>query len=207
MLYFRKLLEAIGLLSFIIIISSVFLIHEITKENIVGTKDYYDAIIVLSGNPERAFRASKLYFKKKSRVIFLSKEQATYKNYFDPNDSKSTYKLYSDILVKNGVEPRNIVLYGVNNKSTIDEARELQKLDLSEYKDILIITDRYHVFRIDQMLKDVNVKFNYDFDITARSTDWYENKGSILIVFSELLKTYLYYIFEDFNSYQHYIAE
>ena len=123
MLYFRKLLEAIGLLSFIIIISSVFLIYEITKENIVGTKDYYDAIIVLSGNPERASRASKLYFKKKSRVIFLSKEQATYKNYFDPNDSKSTYKLYSDILVKNGVEPRNIVLYVVNNKSTIDEAR------------------------------------------------------------------------------------
>jgi len=207
LLYFRKLLEAIGLLSFIIIISSVFLIYAITKENIVGTKDYYDAIIVLSGNPERASRASKLYFKKKSRVIFLSKEQATYKNYFDPNDSKSTYKLYSDILVKNGVEPRNIVLYGVNNKSTIDEARELQKLDLSEYKDILIVTDRYHVFRVDQMLKDVNVKFNYDFDITAHSTDWYANKGSILIVFSEVLKTYLYYIFEDFNSYQHYIAE
>ena len=207
MLYFRKLLEAIGLLSFIIIISSVFLIYEITKENIVATKDYYDAIRILTENPERAFRASKLYFEKKSKVILLSKEQATYKNYFYPNDSKSTYKLYSDILVKNGVEPRNIVLYGVNNKSTIDEARELQKLDLSEYKDILIVTDRYHVFRVDQMLKDVNVKFNYDFDITAQSTDWYENKGSILIVFSEVLKTYLYYIFEDFNSYQHYIAE
>ena len=207
MLYFRKLLEAIGLLSFIIIISSFFLIYKITKENIVGTKDYYDAIIILSGNPDRAFRASKLYFEKKSKAIFLSKEKAAYKNYYDPNDSKRTYELYLDILVKNGVEPRNIVLYGVNNKSTIDEVRELQKLDLSKHRDILIVTDYYHVFRADQMLKDINVKFNYDFDITAPPTAWHENKDSILIVFSEVLKTYLYYIFEDFNSYQQYFAE
>ena len=207
MLYFRKLLEAIGLLSFIIIISSFFLIYKITKENIVGTKDYYDAIIILSGNPDRAFRASKLYFEKKSKAIFLSKEKAAYKNYYDPNDSKRTYELYLDILVKNGVEPRNIVLYGVNNKSTIDEVRELQKLDLSKHRDILIVTDYYHVFRADQMLKDINVKFNYDFDITAPSTAWHENKDSILIVFSEVLKTYLYYIFEDFNSYKQYILE
>ena len=115
--------------------------------------------------------------------------------------------MYLDILVKNGVEPRNIVLYGVNNKSTIDEVRELQKLDLSKHRDILIVTDYYHVFRADQMLKDINVKFNYDFDITVPSTAWHENKDSILIVFSEVLKTYLYYIFEDFNSYQQYFAE
>ena len=78
---------------------------------------------------------------------------------------------------------------------------------MSEYRDILIVTDRYHIFRANQILKDLNVKFNYDFDITSHSEDWYENKGSILIVFSELLKTYLYYIFEDFNSYKQYIPE
>ena len=78
---------------------------------------------------------------------------------------------------------------------------------MSEYRDILIVTDRYHVFRANQILKDFNVKFNYDFYIALHSANWYENKGSILIVFSELLKTYLYYIFEDFNSYKQYIAE
>ena len=72
---------------------------------------------------------------------------------------------------------------------------------------MLIVTDRYHVFRANQILKDINVRFNYDFDITIHSTDWYENKGSILIVFSELLKTYLYYKFGDFNSYKQYISE
>ena len=207
MLYFRKLLEAIGLFSVAIIIVSFLLVNNITRENPVDNKDQYDAIIVLSGNPERAFRASKLFFEKKSKIIFVSKEQAVFKNYFEPNNSKKTYELYLDILIKSGVDPKNIRLFGINNKSTIDEARELQKLDLSEYKDILIVTDRYHVFRVDQMFKDVNMKFNYDFDITAHSTDWYENKGSILIVFSEVLKTYLYYIFDDFNSYQQYIAE
>jgi hypothetical protein len=61
---------------------------------------------------------------------------------------------------------------------------------------MLIVTDRYHVFRANQILKDINVRFNYDFDITIHSTDWSENKGSILIVFSELLKTYKQYISE-----------
>ena len=207
MLYLRKLLEAIGLFSFVIIISSFFLVYKITKENQVDIKDHYDAIIVLSGNPERASRASELFFEKKSKIILLSKEQATYKNYYNLNDSKKTYELYLDILIKSGIDRKNIILYGVNNKSTVDEARELQKLDLSEYRNILIVTDRYHVFRANQILKGVDVKFNYDFDITAYSTDWYKNKGSILIVFSEVIKTYLYYIFEDFNSYKQYITE
>ncbi len=207
MLYFRKLLEVIGLFSAAIIIVSFLLVNKITKENPSDIKDHYDAIIILSGNPERAFRASKLFFEKNSKIIFLSKEQVVFKNYFEPNNSKKTYELYLDILIKSGVDPKNITLFGINNKSTIDEINELSRLDMSEYRDILIVTDRYHVFRANQILKDFNVKFNYDFYITLHSTNWYENKGSILIVFSELLKTYLYYIFEDFSSYKQYIAE
>ena len=207
MLYFRKLLEAIGLFSFVIIISSFFFVYEITRENSVKIKDRYDAIVILSGKPERAYRDSKLFFEKKSKIILLSKEQKICRNYFKPNDSKRTYELYLDILVKSGIEPKNIILFGINNKSTIDEVNELHKLDLSGYRHMLIVTDRYHVFRANQILKDINVRFNYDFDITIHSTDWYENKGSILIVFSELLKTYLYYIFGDFNSYKQYISE
>jgi uncharacterized SAM-binding protein YcdF (DUF218 family) len=207
LLYFRKLLEAIGLFSVALIIVSFLLVNKIARENPEDIKDHYDAIIVLSGNPERAFRASKLFFEKKSKTIFLSKEQAVVKNYFKLNNSKKTYELYLDILIRSGVDPKNIILFGVNNRSTIDEINELSRLDMSEHRDILIVTDRYHIFRANQMLKDSNVSFNYDFDITSYSEDWYENKGSILIVFSELLKTYLYYIFEDFNSYQHYIAE
>ncbi|MFL2568731.1 MAG: ElyC/SanA/YdcF family protein [Gammaproteobacteria bacterium] len=207
MLYFRKLLEAIGLFSAAIIIVSFLLVHKITKENPSDIKDHYDAIIILSGNPERAFRASKLFFEKNSKIIFLSKEQVVFKNYFEPNNSKKTYELYLDILIKSGVDPKNIRLFGINNKSTIDEINELSRLDMSEYRDILIVTDRYHVFRANQILKDFNVKFNYDFYIALHSANWYENKGSILIVFSELLKTYLYYIFEDFSSYKQYIAE
>jgi len=207
LLYFRKLLEAIGLFSVAIIIVSFLLVNKITRENPVDNKDHYDAIIVLSGNPERAFRASKLFFEKKSKIIFVSKEQAVFKNYFEPNNSKRTYELYLEILIRSGVDPKNIILFGVNNRSTIDEINELNRLDMSEYRDILIVTDRYHIFRANQILKDLNVKFNYDFDITSHSEDWYENKASILIVFSELLKTYLYYIFEDFNSYKQYILE
>ena len=207
MYYFRKLLEAIGLFSVAVIIVSFLLVNKITRVNPVDNKDHYDAIIVLSGNPERAFRASKLFFEKKSKTIFLSKEQAVVKNYFKLNNSKKTYELYLDILIRSGVDPKNIILFGVNNRSTIDEINELSRLDMSEHRDILIVTDRYHIFRANQMLKDSNVSFNYDFDITSYSEDWYENKGSILIVFSELLKTYLYYIFEDFNSYKQYIPE
>lgn len=205
MFYFRRLLEIIGLISIIILLSATILISKITESVTVNLKNQYDAIIILSGNLERASTASQLYFEKDTSVILLSKELATVDDYSNFNNHKKTYELYLDILNNRGIDKSNIILYGTNNRSTFDEVKELKKLDLKKYSNILIVTDRYHVFRANEIFKNMNVSFNYEFYRQNISVKWYENKKSILIVFSELMKCYLYYIFDDFNTYLGYV--
>ena len=205
MFYFRRLLEIIGLISIILFISAIFLINKITEPVTVNLKSQYDGIIILSGNLERASKASQLYFEKGANFILLSKELAVVQDYYSSNIHKKTYELYLDILSDRGIDKSNIILYGKNNKSTFDEVNELKKLDLIEYSNLLIVTDKYHVFRANKIFKNRDVAFNYEFYRQNESIKWYENKKSILIVFSELMKCYLYYIFEDFNTYLDYV--
>ena len=205
MFYLRRLLEIIGLITIIILISAIFLISKITEPVAVDLKSQYDAIVILSGNLERASKASQLYVEKDASIILLSKELATIVDYSHLGNHMKTYELYLDILNNRGINNSNIVLYGTNNKSTFDEVSELKKLDLIKYSNILIVTDRYHIFRANEILKNMNVAFNYEFYRQNTPVKWYENKRSILTVFSELMKCYLYYIFEDFNSYLGYV--
>ena len=183
----------------------IILISKITEPVTVNLKSQYDAIIILSGNLERASKASELYFEKDSNVILLSKELTTVDYYSYLSVNKKTYELYMDILNNRGIDKNNIILFGTNNESTFDEIKELKKLDLERYSNILIVTDRYHIFRANELFKNMDVAFNYEFYSQNTSIKWYENKKSILIVFSELMKCYLYYIFEDFNAYLDYV--
>mgnify|MGYP001254549046 CR=1 FL=1 len=203
--YFRKFLEVIGFILVIGIISTIFLINKITEPNLPSLKNHYDAIIILSGNFDRASRAIKLYNSKQSSIIFLSKETSMINHYSFPERTRKTYEIYLDILVNNGVDRNNIVLFGQNNKSTLDEVKQLKKLDLSKYSKILIVTDYYHVYRTNKLFQDMDITFDYDFDHQHISAKWYEDKRSMLVVFSELMKCYLYYIFEDFDNYLGYV--
>ena len=201
MFYFRRLLETIGLLSVIFIISSIFLINKITSNQSVPLQKQYDAIIILSGNFERASRASNLFFDKRSKYIYLSREEALINDYREPFKRKKTYEVYLEIIQTKGIHRNNVILFGSNNKSTLDEARELKKLNTQEISDVLVITDTYHRFRARKIFDSMSFPFKYDFDVPYQTHNWYEDKRSILIVLSELMKCYLYYIFEDFDVY------
>ena len=205
MFYFHRLLEFIGFISIIILLSAIFFVNKITEQKLIDTKDKYDAIIILSGNYERAHRASNLFFEKNANHILLSKEQAVIKNYIDPKLSKKTYELYQEILINNNIDPNSITLFGDNNESTFDEVKELKKLNLRQYKNILVVTDRYHIYRANLLFQNMNIGFNYDFHRQNYQDKWYKNKESILIILSELTKCYLYYTFGDFNKYLEYI--
>jgi len=203
--YFHRLLEFIGFISIIILLSAIFFVNKITEQKLIDTKDKYDAIIILSGNYERAHRASNLFFEKNANHILLSKEQAVIKNYIDPKLSKKTYELYQEILINNNIDPNSITLFGDNNESTFDEVKELKKLNLQQYKNILVVTDRYHIYRANLLFQDMNIRFDYDFHRQNYQDKWHKNKESILIILSELTKCYLYYAFGDFNEYLEYI--
>ena len=205
MLYFSRLLEIIGLISIIIFVSTLYLINQITDERHNVLENNYDAIIILSGNFDRASRASKLYFEKKAKYIYLSRENALIHNYSDPLKSKKTYEIYLNIINKNGIDRKNIIIYGTDNKSTIDEARELKKLEFKNNASVLIVTDIYHIYRANKIFEDMDFEFTFDFHYHQLTHNWFENKKSIMIVLSEVIKSYLYIIFEDFDAYLDYI--
>ena len=205
MIHFLRLLEIIGLISIIFFASTIYLTHQITKERSTILNNTYDAIIILSGNFDRASRASELYFEKKAKYIYLSRESAIIHDYFDLSKSKKTYEIYLNIIKKNDIDRKNIILYGIDNKSTIDEARELKKLDFNNISSVLIVTDIYHIYRANKIFEDMNFAFTFDFHRQKISYNWYENKKSIMIVLSEVMKYYLYNIFEDFDMYLDYI--
>ena len=205
MFYFRRFLEIIGLISIIFLASTIYLINQITDERSVVLKNNYDAIIILSGNFDRALRASQLYFDKKAKYIYVSRELALSNDYSDSLQSKKTYEIYLNIINKNGIDRKNIIIYGINNKSTIDEARELKKLDFRNISSVLVVTDIYHIYRANKIFEDMDFQFSFDFHYQQLSYKWYENKKSILIVLSEVMKCYLFNIFEDFDAYLDYV--
>ena len=116
-------------------------------------------------------------------------------------DKVQTYEVYLEIIQTKGIHRNNVILFGSNNKSILDEARELKKLNTQEISDVLVVTDTYHRFRARKIFDSMGFPFKYDFDVPYQTHNWYEDKKSILIVLSELMKCYLYYIFEDFDVY------
>jgi len=70
---------------------------------------------------------------------------------------------------------------------------------------VLIVTDIYHIYRANKIFEDMDFEFTFDFHYHQLTHKWFENKKSIMIVLSEVIKSYLYIIFEDFDAYLDYI--
>jgi uncharacterized SAM-binding protein YcdF (DUF218 family) len=191
-----------GLFSLSIIVFSLFIIHEITNPNSTKYLQQYDAIVVLSGNPERAVVASKLFYDKSSKVIFLSKEKKVMKNSLNPRESIETYKFMYKILLKNNVPEDKIILFGTDNTSTFDEINNLIEIDSKDYNAYLIVSNKYHIFRINQIFNNYKYTNKIHYYFTDNAQEWWKDKYSIKVIILEYFKTILYYIFGDFSAYQ-----
>ena len=202
--YLIKLFAIIGLTSIILFIISIFLIIKITNPSIDNYYSKYDAIVILSGNPERAKLAGKLYQENKSKTILLSKENKLLNNYFGDREPIETYRQYIKILKQNNIPQKDIILFGNNNRSTFEEAKALSDLESPQLKNILIITNKYHVLRtkriFNQIMPQQTIHFLYP-EFYQNNDNWLKNKTSIIIVFTELAKTILFFLFDDFNGY------
>lgn len=201
MLYISRLLSFIGAISIVLLIIISYLAYQITNPEEITFDNKYDAIVILSGNPQRAIIGSKLYKEKYSKYILLSKEDKSIKNYLNPNLSIKTYKLYINIIVSNQIDIDNIILFGVNNTSTYNEASSLRDLELKDVHKVLVVTDKYHVYRAKTIFKNIVSRYEMDFYYQNDMKDLSSSKSSLLIVFSEILKSILYYVFTDFDRY------
>mgnify|MGYP006080730719 FL=1 len=178
-----------------------YLLFKITNPEIDRISSTYDAIVVLSGNPERAVVGSRLFFEKNAKLIYLSKEDSIVKNYINSSEEKRVYEEYIDILLKNNILRKNIVLFGIDNKSTYDEAKFFSEINPSNIKNVLIITNKFHIYRVKKIFKAFDQKVKTDFFYIDDVSDWKQNKRAIKMVFSEIMKCFLYYIYDDFNGY------
>tara|TARA_B100001245_G_scaffold199087_1_gene158548 strand:+ start:65 stop:694 length:630 start_codon:yes stop_codon:yes gene_type:complete len=202
--YLIKLFVIIGLTSITLFIISIFLITKITNPPVDNYYSEYDAIVILSGNPERAKLAGKLYQENKSKIILLSKENKLLNDYFGSREPIETYRQYIEILKQNNIPQKDIILFGNNNRSTFEEAKALSDLESPQLKNILIITNKYHVFRakriFDQIMPQQTIHFLYP-EFYKNNDNWLKNKISIIIVFTELAKIILFFLFDDFDGY------
>ena len=201
MFYFNKLLLVIGLMTVLLSIITFYLLFKITNPEIKNINSSYDAIVILSGNPERAVVGSRLFFEKDAKFIYLSKEASIVKNYISSSDEQRVYEKYIDILLKNNILIENIILFGTDNKSTYDEARFFSKINLPSMHNVLIVTNKFHVYRAKKIFNSFNQKVKTDFFYIDDASDWKQDKGAIMMVVSEIMKCFLYYIYDDFNGY------
>ena len=201
MFYFNKLLLVIGLMTVLLSIITFYLLFKITNPEIKNINSSYDAIVILSGNPERAVVGSRLFFEKDAKFIYLSKEASIVKNYISSSDEQRVYEKYIDILLKNNILIENIILFGTDNKSTYDEARFFSKINLPSMHNVLIITNKFHIYRAKKIFNSFNQKVKTDFFYIDDASDWKQDKGAIMMVVSEIMKCFLYYTYDDFNGY------
>ena len=201
MFYFNKLLLVIGLMTVLLSIITFYLLFKITNPEIKNINSSYDAIVILSGNPERAVVGSRLFFEKDAKFIYLSKEASIVKNYISSSDEQRVYEKYIDILLKNNILIENIILFGTDNKSTYDEARFFSKINLPSMHNVLIVTNKFHVYRAKKIFNSFNQKVKTDFFYIDDAIDWKQDKGAIMMVVSEIMKCFLYYTYDDFNGY------
>ena len=201
MFYINKLLLITGLATVLLLVITYYLFFEITNPEANNLDSHYDAIVILSGNPERAVVGSKLFFDKDADFIYLSKENKKIKNYIDPSNEKRVYETYINILLKNNISRGNIILFGTNNKSTYDEAKNFSNINLSGINKVLIVTNKFHIHRAKMIFNEFKQSVEIDFFYVDDTDNWSRDKQSIMMILSEILKCFLFYIFDNFDGY------
>ena len=112
--------------------------------------------------------------------------------------------LYFQILIKNKVPKDLINLFGNDNRSTFDEALSLSATPYDNLNNLLVVTDKYHVYRANLIFKKLLPEKSIDFIFpvaAANNNKWWKNKYSIQSISSETFKTMFFYTFGNFDNY------
>ena len=199
-----KLLAIVGIIAILITLQITYLMIQIANPPRVKLAPNYDAIIILSGNPARAEFGSKLFIGGKSKKVLLSKEKKLVRNYLESDIKQMTYEIYFQILIKNKVPKDLIDLFGNDNRSTFDEALSLSAKPYDNLDNLLVVTDKYHVYRANLIFKKLLPEKRIDFifpEADVNNNKWWKNKYSIQTISSETFKTMFFYTFGNFDNY------
>ena len=178
--------KILGVLSLIFILFSFFLINEIVHPDIEDTEDSYESIAVLSGNIDRVIKASELYKSKNVKYIYLSKENRVVESFTLDSEPIPVYQYYTKVFVDNGINQNDIILFG-DNKNTYDEILALSKMLKDKSSKILLITDQYHISRVQKIVNYFDLSSKIDFC----ATDVNQNKKLTKILLQHYILEYV----------------
>lgn len=188
------LLLALGLIAVVALGASQAARWLLTAESPVKA----DAIVVLAGEPARAFYAADLYRQGFADKIFISKPvRLPGLRMLDDLGVPfpRSEEIYRQVLIKKGVPDRNISFFGEGSISTLEEALAIRALMRGKNGRLLIVTSPYHTRRTGMIFRDVLP----DTGITVLSTtyesfpaNWWKDQDTARNVLLEMAKI-LYY--------------
>ena len=156
-------------------------------------EESYEKIAVLSGNVGRVLKASELFKSKNAEYILLSKESRLVENYSSESKPLFLYQYYINVLVNNGVDRNSILLFG-DNRNTYEEILSLSKVLKSKSSKILLVTDRYHISRVQEIIRHFNLLDRIDLFAVENNPEKLITKRQIqnyILEYFKLLNFYL----------------
>ncbi len=157
------------------------------------TEDSYEKIAVLSGNVGRVLEASELFKSKNAEYILLSKESRLVENYSLESEPLFIYQYYINVLINNGVDRNSILLFG-DNKNTYEEILSLSKVLKGKSSKILLVTDRYHISRVQEIIRHFDLLDKIDLFAVENNPEKLMTKRQIqnyILEYFKLLNFYL----------------
>ena len=188
--YFFSIL---GVLGFIFVLLSIKLVAGIMHPDIGKAEESYKKIAVLSGNVGRVLKASELFKSKNAEYILLSKESRLIENYSSESKPLFIYQYYINVLVNNGVDRNSILLFG-DNRNTYEEILSLSKVLKSKSSKILLVTDRYHISRVQEIIRHFDLLDKIDLFAVENNPEKRITKRQIqnyILEYFKLLNFYL----------------
>lgn len=165
-----------------------------------------DAIVVLGGGIGRAIHAAWLYNQGFAPKVYVSRPQVGMNR-----DMLSSYgfdlpfeqDIHVAMLRKDGVPDANIVLYGQNVLSTVEEAESLRAALPTTPSRLILVTSPYHTRRaklvFERVFPETEILAIATISPPARA-DWWNDRRSALMVVLETAKLAYWYAGGAFRS-------
>jgi len=163
-----------------------------------GSPAKADAIIVLAGEPARAFYGADLYLQGFAGKVYISRPVRLLGQ--RKLDELGVHfpraeEIYRQVLIKKGVPEKDIGFFGEASVSTLGEALAVRSLTQGRNWRLLIVTSPYHARRTNMIFRDKLP----DAKITVVAApyepfppDWWKNQDAASNVLLEVAKILFY---------------
>lgn len=163
-----------------------------------GSPAKADAIIVLAGEPARAFYGANLYAQGFAGKVYISRpvrllSQRRLDELGVPFPRAE--EIYRQVLIKKGVPDKDIGFFGEASVSTLEEALAVRRLTQGRNWRLLIVTSPYHARRTHMIFSDklpgvkvIVVATPYEFF----PVDWWKDQDAARNVLLEVAKILFY---------------